>query len=148
MILDRLENLKSYGCLFPNIAQVVAFYEECLQERKEPMQYQLDGTRLMANVDYAPAKTKEQAKLEAHKKYIDIQICLEGEETIGWKDLNFCKKPIGEFNTEKDYVLYEDPIETWLNIPANHFTIFYPEDAHAPMVGTGDFYKIVFKVAV
>jgi YhcH/YjgK/YiaL family protein len=148
MILDRIENLSKYRCLFSNIDKIVAFYQECLAEKKESGQYKLDGDRLMANVDAVNAKTEAEAKLESHKKYIDIQVCLEGEETIGWNDLSKCNNPIGDFNENKDFVLYSDPVETWLKIPSGHFTVFYPEDGHAPLVGEGEFYKIVFKIAV
>ena len=137
MILDHVDNLKKYSPLLGDLGLVITFYEECLLEKKEPGQYQLDGDSLMVNVDLSSAKTAEEAKLEAHKKYIDIQICLYGDETIGWKNLEQCTQPEGSFDEKKDYIFYQDRIENWFRVPVQHFTIFYPDDAHAPLVGEG-----------
>lgn len=146
MILDQVKNISNYKSLLGDIKPVITFYEECLTEKKDPGQYELDGIRLMVNVDLAAAKSKNEAKLEAHRKYLDIQICLSGSEIIGWKSLDECSAPADSFNQEKDFIFYDDPIDTWIHVPEKHFTIFYPNDAHAPMVGEGTFYKLVFKV--
>ncbi|HEY8888482.1 MAG TPA: YhcH/YjgK/YiaL family protein [Gallionella sp.] len=32
--------------------------------------------------------------------------------------------------------------------PPDHFCIFFPEDAHAPLVSEGQVRKVIFKIAV
>ena len=148
MILDQIKNLHKYTSLLGDLNPVLGFYEQTLKERAEPGQYLIEGKELFVNIDCAIAKEKQEAKLEAHKHYIDIQICLQGDETIGWRALDKCQSPAQKFNEEKDFIFYNDPIETWIQVPPKHFTVFFPNDAHAPMVGEGEFYKLVFKVAI
>jgi len=88
------------------------------------------------------------AKLEAHRKYIDIQLVLEGDETMGWKPLADCLNPVSEHSMEKDIRFFHDAPASWIAVPPDHFCIFFPEDAHAPLVGKGQVRKVIFKVAV
>ena len=88
------------------------------------------------------------AKLEFHKKYIDIQFVCEGEDAIGWKNLCDCKELLSPYNEEKDYGLYSDNSTTVINVPLNHFAIFFPDDAHAPLAGNKNCKKIIAKVLV
>jgi len=36
----------------------------------------------------------------------------------------------------------------WCPVPAGSFAVFFPEDAHAPMVSDGEVHKVILKVAV
>lgn len=93
-------------------------------------------------------KPREMARLEAHRKYIDIQLVLEGDETMGWKPLVDCVDAVSEHSAEKDIRFFRDAPASWIAVPPGHFCIFFPEDAHAPLVGTGALHKVIFKVAV
>jgi len=106
------------------------------------------GDELIAIVEQVPAKTKEMAKLEAHRKYIDIQLVLEGDETMGWKPLTDCLNPVSDHSEERDIRFFHDAPASYVPVPPDHFCIFFPEDAHAPLVGTGTVRKVIFKVAV
>ncbi|MGE0079476.1 MAG: YhcH/YjgK/YiaL family protein [Bacteroidales bacterium] len=108
----------------------------------------IDGEKLIAIPSFNKTKTKEEAALEAHNRYIDIQICLQGEETMGWKNREECDSPKGEFNEEKDIIFYNDSPLNYIKVPANYFAIFFPNDAHAPLIGEGMIKKVVFKVLI
>lgn len=88
------------------------------------------------------------AKSEAHKKYIDIQYCISGIETMGWKSLDDCKNPSEGYNNERDVTFYEDRPDTYFELNPGQFVIFFPEDMHAPMIGNGLIKKLVIKVKV
>ncbi|MCB8964469.1 MAG: YhcH/YjgK/YiaL family protein [Bacteroidales bacterium] len=108
----------------------------------------IDGEKLFAIPSFNKAKTKEEALLEAHDSYIDIQVCLSGEETMGWRNREDCRAPRAPFDKEKDIIFYNDTPTNYITLPANHFAVFFPGDAHAPLIGTGLIKKVVFKVLV
>jgi YhcH/YjgK/YiaL family protein len=113
----------------------------------EPGIHQIIENELFAIVEQVNARVREAAKLECHRKYIDIQLVLGGCDEMGWKSLSECHSPIAEFNSEKDIQFFNDPINTWIATHANEFCIFFPQDAHAPLVGSGKIRKIIFKIA-
>ncbi len=45
-------------------------------------------------------------------------------------------------------MFFADRPETWFAVKPGSFAIFYPQDAHAPLAGTGETRKAVMKVAV
>jgi len=106
------------------------------------------GEKLFAIPALDNARTKENAPLEAHNRYIDIQVCLEGNETMGWNNRADCKSPKGLFDTEKDIIFFNDKPLSYFNVPAGHFAIFFPNDCHAPLIGEGMIRKVVFKIEV
>ena len=104
--------------------------------------------QLFAIVENVPGRSREQAQLECHRKYIDIQLVLEGTDEMGWKSLADCRNPVADYNAEKDVQFFHDAPATWVATPPGAFCIFFPEDAHAPLVATGNIRKVVFKIAV
>ncbi|UCE35860.1 MAG: YhcH/YjgK/YiaL family protein [Deltaproteobacteria bacterium] len=91
---------------------------------------------------------RKNAKLEAHRQYIDIQFTVAGRDEIGWKPAARCTRHGQEYNEEKDVVFFSDEPDAWVATPAGTFGVFFPEDAHAPLGGTGPIHKVVVKVAV
>lgn len=91
-------------------------------------------------------KTREQARVEAHRKYIDIQVAVEGTEQMGWIDISGCNEVLTPYNPEKDVVYYTGPVSTYFTVSPGEFAIFFPEDAHQPSIGEGKMKKIIVKV--
>ena len=91
-------------------------------------------------------KTREQARVEAHRKYIDIQIAVEGTEQMGWIDVSGCSEVLTPYNPEKDVVFYTGPVSTYFTVSPGEFAVFFPEDAHQPSIGEGKMKKIIVKV--
>ena len=52
------------------------------------------------------------------------------------------------YDAGKDVEFYEAKPSLWIPVPSGIFTVFFPEDAHAPMAGTEAMLKMVVKVAV
>jgi biofilm protein TabA len=88
------------------------------------------------------------AKFECHNAHIDIQVCISGKETIGWKPRGTCVAQRGEYNPEKDVLFYEDAPDMFFGLTDAQFAIFYPEDVHAPMIGDAAIKKLVIKVKI
>lgn len=148
MILSSIAQSDRYTNLHPLFQRVFDYIRDTDLFAIEPGRHNIVGDDLIAIVEKVSAKTKEMAKLEAHRKYIDIQLVLEGDETMGWKPLADCLNPISEHSMEKDIRFFHDAPASYVPVPPDHFCIFFPEDAHAPLVGSGTIRKVIFKIAV
>ena len=92
-------------------------------------------------------ETKEEAKLETHKKMIDIQIPLSTNETFGYTPLS--SLPDAEYDQVKDITKYEGAAETYVTCRPGEFAIFFPQDGHAPCISdAAEIKKAIFKVLV
>ena len=98
-------------------------------------------------MEAAAGRSRNRAKLECHRKYIDIQLVLEGTDEMGWKPLLDCHKPLADYSTEKDIQFFSDAPASWIATPPGAFCIFFPEDAHAPLVSEGNIRKVILKIA-
>ena len=148
MILDRLENAEKYYALHPDFAKAFAFLRQSDLAGLPPDRYEIDGERLFCILDKAPGRSRTEAKLEAHRKYIDIQYVIAGADDMGWKPTSACTQIETAYDAEKDIAFYNDQPESWTEVPAGSFVIFFPEDAHAPLVGREEIHKAVLKIAV
>ena len=80
MVIDRLENIEKYTLLHPLFEQAIDFLKSHDLHSLEIGKTELKGKDLLVNVAQTNPKEKENAKLETHKDYIDIQIPLSGTE--------------------------------------------------------------------
>ncbi len=108
--------------------------------------YPIDGDNLHAAVFEKPGTDKAEAKFEAHDHCIDIQVCISGQETMGWKPRQDCVDIKIPYNSEKDVTFFNDQPDTYFEFHGGQFAIFYPEDVHAPMIGDEVIKKMVVKV--
>ena len=95
-----------------------------------------------------PRASARVGSIECHKKYIDIQIIIDGVEQAGICDKNECKI-IEEYNQEKDLEKLEGKVDL-ITLKKGCFVIFFPQDGHAPGLKVGNsenrVKKAVFKV--
>lgn len=149
MIIDTIHNASKYYSIHPLFQKAFEYIHQTdLVNAPDDKTDIAEG--LKAIFSNARGKTKEAscAKFECHNKNIDIQVCIGGLETIGWKPRQKCVNPNGEYNTEKDVQLYHDAPDTFFQLTDNQFAIFFPEDVHAPMIGEGQIKKLVIKVRI
>lgn len=148
MIIDRLEALSRYCPLLPELLEVEQFLLRQPAGGPGLGRHEIDGARLYVLVAEGPGKPRETVRLEAHHRYIDVQVTLAGDEVIGWRPTPLCQVAAEPYRPDKDIVFFGDAPCGWLAVPPGHLAIFYPEDAHAPMAGTGSIRKAVFKIAL
>jgi biofilm protein TabA len=149
MIIDTLNNASKYYSAHPLFAKAFEYISQSdLANAADGKSDIADG--LKAIYSNAPGKTKEASlsKFECHNKNIDIQVCINGLETIGWKPREKCVTPNGGYNAEKDVQFYNDSPDTFFQLTGGQFAIFFPEDVHAPMIGEGEIKKLVIKVTI
>ena len=148
MILDSLNNIDRYATLHPLFPSAIAFMRSTDLYALKPGIHPINGEELFVIVEEAQGRTHVEAKLECHRKYIDIQLVMEGTDEMGWKPLEDCCQPLGEYDTEKDIRFFNDAPDSWITTRANAYCIFFPQDAHAPLVSTRKIRKLIFKIAV
>lgn len=148
MILSNISHADRYATLHPLFPRAFDYIRNTDLHALAPGRHAIIGDDLFVIVEQVDGRTRAEARLECHRRYIDIQLVLEGTDEMGWKPLADCKQPIGDFNTERDIRFFQDAADSWISTPANAFCIFFPEDAHAPLVSTGKIHKLIFKIAV
>jgi YhcH/YjgK/YiaL family protein len=148
MILSNLSQFDRYLALHPLFPRVSEFIRTTDLLALAPGRYPIASEELFVIVESVPGRTCEAAKLECHRKYIDIQLVLEGVDKMGWKPLSDCAMPLSDYSAEKDIMFFDDTPATWVDTPPGAFCIFFPEDAHAPLVSSGNIRKAIFKIAV
>lgn len=147
MIFDSLKNSALYEGVHPRMKRAFELIASTDWHAMEPGIHELDGRDIYVNVMERPLKTKKDAKIEVHNEYIDIQVLLSGtSEVFGWSERCNLKQPLGAFDAAKDVQLFDDEPQTYYTLRPGQFTILFPEDGHAPMVGEGTVRKIIVKV--
>ena len=148
MILDNLEKAANYFNLHPLFEKAFEYIRSLDMSNATTGTVEIEGAHLKASVVEVSLKSKAGAKLETHKRFIDIQIPVEKEEVFGWKSLSNLKEPENEYDSQNDIRFFTDKPSTYVNVAPGEFIIFSPEDGHAPLIGEGMTKKIILKVAV
>lgn len=148
MIFDTLNNVNNYKGL-GRVYDALKFLAETDFSAIDLGRYELDGDNIFYMVqsyDTDPEKTIS----EAHRKYIDIQYMVEGEEIIGVADISEDKE-LTEAKEENDVWFYNCKTEP-LTLSAGKYMVLYPNDLHCPGVATNGTAltcrKVVVKVKV
>jgi YhcH/YjgK/YiaL family protein len=148
MIFDTLANADRYATLHLRFARAFEFLRTTDLNALGPGRYPIEGEDLFAIVETAPGRRRDKAKLECHRKYIDIQYVLDGMDEMGWRPLLDCREPVSDFNATKDIQFFRDVPASWIATPPGVFCIFFPQDAHAPLISDGQIRKVILKIAV
>ena len=149
MIIDTIQNAHKYYSVHPLFEQAFNWIKSTDLANIEVGTIQI-AEGLKAIISDGQGKTKEDSlkKFECHDNNIDIQLCIRGNETIGWKPREKCVTPNGEYNPDKDVRFFNDSPDMYFDLTDGQFGIFFPEDVHAPMIGEGMVKKLVVKVKV
>ncbi len=146
MIFDSLKNRALYYALCPRFERAFDYIASTDLAALGAGRHTIDGDDIFVNVIECDLKKPEDAKLEIHDKYIDIQVVVSGLESFGWSERADVRRPLGDFDAEKDIRFFDDTPQTYYTLRPGQFTILMPDDAHAPMVGEGRVKKLIVKV--
>ncbi len=149
MIIDTIQNASKYYSVHPLFNQAFKWIQSTDLLNAEVGTTQI-AEGLKAIISDGQGKTKEDSlkKFECHDKNIDIQLCIRGNEIIGWKPREKCVIPNGEYNIEKDVRFFNDDPDMYFQLTDGQYVVFFPEDVHAPMIGTDMVKKLVIKVKI
>ncbi len=148
MILDVLSNTCRYLAMNKGFAKAFEFLLRPDLRELPVGKYEIDGDSVYAMVAKDPGRRKEDALLETHEKYIDIQFVLAGTDNMGWKPRSLCEHPSSEYDHNSDVQFFKDKPDSWLSTESGAFAIFFPEDAHMPLISSGQIHKVVLKIRV
>jgi biofilm protein TabA len=99
---------------------------------------------------YTP-KPRPEGFFESHRKYIDVQVIVDGEELMEVEDVSRLTAT-HSYNAERDLIKYADcATASLLRMRKGDAAIFFPEDGHMPSLhwrGVGLVRKTVVKVPV
>lgn len=146
MIFDDLKNIGNY----PQIdAKIVEFIKRLSVDNPLGRVYLSDDCLTFANIDEYTTKRHCECKLEAHKKYIDIQLLLDGAEELGFTSTEGLE--ISEnYDLARD-VMFFTPCDQELNkivLKKGNFILLYPHEAHQPQMAVNNLPSKVKKVVV
>lgn len=136
MIMGNLNNLGEMKYLHPKLKTMLNYLKENNLTERENGRLEIEGDRLFINIEENEMAPKSERRPEAHRKYLDIQLVLAGEEAIGVAVNNSEANIQGitaEYSEERDIMFYtEVKEETMLNLYPGDFAVFFPEDIHRP----------------
>ena len=150
MIFDHISNRSLYKTLSPDIYEGLEYLKQISADIAIGT-YQITP-RVKAIVSEYETKVKNEVGFEAHKKFIDIQYLLKGEERIACYPVEKLTESM-PYSEEKDAAFYsEDGVKAQEMIIGNgYFAIFFPQDGHMPQLCVDEpemVKKVVVKVAV
>ena len=148
IIINKLQHAERYFNMHPAFEKAFEFLRQDGLAGLVADRYEIDGEKLFCMISKGPGRSRSEAKLEAHRKYIDIQYVIAGTDEMGYKPTANCKAIDTEYDADKDILFFKDQPDSWTPVPAGSFVIFFPQDAHAPLVGSGEIHKAVLKIAV
>ena len=144
MIICPWKDLKRYIPTLPGVEEAIAAVDAL--DSYEANTYPLsDGNRFFVTVGTTIAPTVG----EAHRRYLDIQYIVKGQEVMGYAPLASCT-PAGEFGVENDCGMYSGPFQ-YLTIGEGMCYVAFPEDVHMPgrhLEVPNDYVKVVVKLKV
>ena len=149
MILDTIDNTHLCTGLHAGFAKAFEILRDSTLSQKEDGRYTVDGDKVYYMIQRYTTRPMSQGKLEAHRKYIDIQFLLSGEELLGYapvKDLTVAEK----YNPQKDIAFFNTPKDvTKIKLEPGLFCILFPDDAHLPcchLAEPAEARKVVIKI--
>jgi biofilm protein TabA len=147
MIMDQLNNAGLYQFSNPRIVRGLEFLQSESVASLTPGRIDLDGNLLFALVQEYSTRPEFECAWEAHRKYIDIQYLVAGQERIDYAPVASLQIS-NPYDSSKDRANYTGT-GSLLHLQAGMFAIFFPHDAHRPCMAYRDptsVRKIVLKV--
>jgi biofilm protein TabA len=117
-----------------------------------------DGTYIMDNglfyilSTYNTASGLRDKPAEAHRKNIDLQYLIYGEEKAGYADIRNPKKSQQIYDEKNDIELFSRiDNESFITLKKGMYAVFFSQDVHRPGIsidGTRGVRKAIFKLPV
>jgi YhcH/YjgK/YiaL family protein len=168
MIADSIRNKEQYSGISSRLAHALDYVETLKTADFAVQTIDLEGKQVYAMYQSYTTESAEGRQYEAHRRYIDVQYVLEGEEVILAADLDDMASR-SEYDEGKDIQWFMPKAGTeagkepgtgvgtgagtpsTIHLKAGQFAVFFPQDAHMPKLSgrtPGPVKKIVVKVAV
>jgi biofilm protein TabA len=151
MIIDRIENAQLYAPLHKQFQRAFAVLRDPALAKEPDGRHDVDGDDLYFIVQHYTTKPIDQGRFESHKKYIDIQALLAGQELLAYSPTKGLEI-VEPYSEEKDIMFYRvGTIIARTRLEPGLFCLLFPHDAHLPscqLACPAAVHKVVFKVQV
>lgn len=151
MIYDVLQDIKIYKGMNKNLDRAIDFISEKKYLDAKPGENIIEKNVIYFNFcEKVMTRENDNLEFECHKKYIDIHIVLEGEETIAYAKFKDCVET-QSYDPEKDTAFMKGKIQAKLVLNKDNFLIFFPKEPHLPLLKVNEIKeikKIIFKIEV
>jgi YhcH/YjgK/YiaL family protein len=148
MIIDQITNSHLYYTLHPQIRLAFEYLQHTDLYSLRVGKNEIDGQNLYAMVQQYTTKPKEQGAWEAHRRYMDLHVVMQGIENIGYAYSSRLTQ--GEYDANKDFIRLFGAGD-FLNLYYGNFALFMPEEAHMPGIAIDSpapVKKIVVKIRI
>lgn len=146
MIVDSIGNVGEYISLNPKIANGLEKLNEVEMEYHK--RFDFDGGYLFFQEGITTPI--DEGTFEAHRKYIDIQMVLDGSEYVAWAPINELTIDL-EYKAEKDVVRLNGSPKVIMKIDKGMAYICLPHDGHKALKHKNEamaYSKAVIKVEI
>lgn len=148
MVKDILSRGSRYHALGPRVAAALRHAEVTNFLAMADGECAVDGSAVRALVQRYDTKPPAAGRWEAHRRHIDLQMVVSGEERIGVAPLEtLAAEPYDE---HKDLLWLSGSGDVVTMRPGD-FVLLWPEDAHMPglhSAAPASVLKVVYKIAV
>lgn len=149
MVYDKIDNMETYKGLSEDIYLGLKFLKQAALDLTNGV-HEINS-RVKAIVSEYETKPVNENGFEAHRKFIDVQYLLSGEEKnccLPIEKLNETKP----YNEELDAAFYtaDIPVQE-LTLGEGYFAIYYPQDGHMSGLNEAETHrvkKIVLKILI
>ena len=93
-----------------------------------------------------PARRARDGRLETHRRHFDVHSLIAGEERIGWRAGQDLGPAAQGSDPDQDVSFHPDRPAAWTRLTPGTFAVYFPGEAHLPMVGEGVLHKVVVKI--
>ena len=149
MIVDNIKNFDLYVCVHRHFNLVRDFIEKNDLSQLDIGRHDILGDEVYLSLQEYETKSKESAKAESHKKYIDIQMVISGDELIGYADVSKSSQ-YTFYDEQKDFQLLNAEVD-FIKADNSNFFVFFPQDVHMPSIAVTEpssVKKAVFKIKI
>jgi YhcH/YjgK/YiaL family protein len=148
MVIGNLTESAKYATLSPAIAEALGWLRANIDKPgfEDGKSINLADGNIIVNCQEVDLKPTEGCLLEAHREWVDIQVAIDTPEQIGWAPVAACSHVAKPYQGDAEF--YSDSPQCLVPVLPGQFMILYPEDAHAPNIGSGRHRKYVVKVRV
>ncbi len=148
MIVTTIEKLTDYKEI-PYAQDIVDFLQTFMIGDMREGKYEIRGEELFAAVSRYDTQPDIDRQFENHRKYIDLQIVLDGKEEIHWADVSTLEMVSEEYSKGGDIAFYVGESMGYVLLGGNQCAVLFEEDAHKPNVlhqKSENVLKVVFKI--
>lgn len=150
MIFDHVANISSYKSLGQRINQAFEFIQTTDFSKYPKGKHEIDGDKLFFLVNEYETKTVHNNILESHRKYIDLQYMISGNEIINFEV--FVNQIVNkEYDETGDYSLFVGQESNKICLSQGMCAMFFPNDLHMPgfaLTNAEQIRKIVVKIKI